>query len=264
MSRSTLLSYTDLFHEDEGTGKALVFVPGLGATHEMFKPQVDAFRGSHRLIRPDLRGNGRSARLVGPIGTILDRQCDDMAALLDHLGIIRVVMIGVSYGGTVALHFALRHPDRLAGLVIVDSFAELRITQPMEALLLAGSYLTIWTYYLPRPLLKSMARLFYRRWPTALAAIPALVEGFRPTEAVLQSLAMCRVDAVRHLGRVQCHALGVVGDATKTGVRLMQRAMSSIPNSRLEVVRDSFDPTNLCQPGEFNRLLAGFLSEIGW
>ncbi len=109
-----------------------------------------------------------------------------------------------------------------------------------------------------------MARLFYRRWPPALAVIPALVEGFRPTEAVLQSLAMCRVDAVRHLGRVQCHALGVVGDATKTGVRLMQRAMSSIPNSRLEVVRDSFDPTNLCQPGEFNRLLAGFLSEIGW
>jgi pimeloyl-ACP methyl ester carboxylesterase len=105
----------------------------------MFKPQVDAFRGSHQLIRPDLRGNGRSARLVGPIGTILDRQCDDMAALLDHLGIIRVVMIGVSYGGTVALHFALRHPDRLAGLVIVDSFAELQITQPMEALLLAGS-----------------------------------------------------------------------------------------------------------------------------
>ena len=175
MSRSTLPSNTDLFHEDEGTGKALVFVPGLGATHEMFKPQVDAFRGSHRLIRTDLRGNGRSARLVGPIGTILDRQCDDMAALLDHLGIIRVVMIGVSYGGTVALHFALRHPDRLAGLVIVDSFAELRITQPMEALLLAGSYLTLWTYYLPRPLLKSMARLFYRRWPTALAAIPALV-----------------------------------------------------------------------------------------
>jgi hypothetical protein len=43
--------------------------------------------------------------------------------------------------------------------VIVDSFAELRITQPMEALLLAGSYLTIWTYYLPRPLLKSMAPL---------------------------------------------------------------------------------------------------------
>ena len=117
----------------------------------MFGPQVDAFRDSHRLIRPDLRGNGRSGRLVGPIRTILDRQCDDMIALLDHLGIIKVVMIGVSYGGTVAFHFALRHPDRLAGLVIVDSFAELRIAQPMEALLLVGSYLTLWAYYLPRP-----------------------------------------------------------------------------------------------------------------
>jgi hypothetical protein len=54
---------------------------------------------------------------------------------------------------------------------------------------------------------------------------------------------MCRVDGVRHLGRFQCHALGIVGDATKTGMRPMVRAMSAIPNSRLEVMRDLFDPT---------------------
>jgi hypothetical protein len=44
----------------------------------------------------------------------------------------------------------------------------------------------------------------------------------------------------------------------------MERAMSAIPDSRLEIVSDSFDPTNLCQPGEFNRLLEGILREIGW
>ena len=230
----------------------------------MFGPQVDAFRPGHRVIRPDLRGNGRSGRLIGPIGTVIDRQCDDLAALLDHLGLAEVVMVGVSYGGAVALRFALRHPGRLAGLVAVDTFADLRPARPMEALLLVGSYLTLWAYYLPRPVLKGLARLFYRRWPEARRAIPGLVEAFRPTEAVLQSLAMCRVDDVRHLGRVRCPTLGIVGDATRTGVRLMERAMAAIPGSRLEVVADSFDPTNLCQPEAFNRLLAGFLYEIGW
>jgi pimeloyl-ACP methyl ester carboxylesterase len=262
--RQVSISGTDLFYAEEGHGKSLVFIPGLGATHGMFGPQVDAFRASYRLLLPDLRGTGQSGRLTGPIGTVLDRQCDDLADLLDQLGLPEVVMIGVSYGGTVALHFALRHGDRLAGLVAVDTFADLRIARPMEALLLAGSYLTLWTYYLPRPILVASARLFYRRWPVARRVIPALMDGFRPTEAVLQSLAMCLVDDIRYLGQVRCPALGIVGDATRTGVRLLERAMAAIAGSRLEIVRDSFDPTNLCQPGEFNRLLAGFLDQVGW
>jgi pimeloyl-ACP methyl ester carboxylesterase len=150
------LNGTELSYVDEGSANPLVFLPGLGATNAMFGPQADAFRASHRLILLDLRGNGQSGRLVGPIGTVLDRQCDDLAALLDHLGLAEVVMIGVSYGGTVALHFALRHPGHLAGLVAVDTFADLRPDRPMEALLLAGSYLTLWAYYLPRPLLKAV------------------------------------------------------------------------------------------------------------
>jgi len=255
---------TELFYADVGSGESLLFVPGLGATHGMFKPQEDTFQKTHRLILPDLRGNGLSGRLDSPISTVLDRQCNDLVELLDHLGISRIVIIGVSYGGAVALHFALRYEQRLAGSVVVDSFAELRPSRPMEGLLLIGSYLTLWTYYLPRPLLKFLARRFYYRWGTALAAIPDLVDGFRPTEAVLQCLAMCRIGPASNLGKLQCPVMGIVGDATRTGVRLMERAIGAIPASRLEVVRDSFDPSNLCKPDEFNRLLADFLAQIGW
>lgn len=258
------LNDTELFYADVGSGKPLLFIPGLGASHGMFKPQEDRFQETHRLILPDLRGNGLSGRLDRPISTVLDRQCNDLVELLDDLGISRIVIIGVSYGGAVALHFALRHEQRVAGLVVVDSFAELRLSRPMEGLLLIGSYLTLWTYYLPRPVLKFVARRFYHRWKTALAAIPSLVDGFRPTEAVLQSLAMCRIGPASHLGRLRCPVIGIVGDATRTGVRLMEQAMGAIPPSRLEVVRDSFDPSNLCQPEEFNRLLADFLAQIGW
>ncbi len=91
MNQSTYYNELNLFHRDGGIGNARVFVPGLGATHEMFGPQVDAFQDRYRVIRPDLRGNGRSGRLVGPIGTILNRQCDDITALLDQLGVGRAV-----------------------------------------------------------------------------------------------------------------------------------------------------------------------------
>jgi pimeloyl-ACP methyl ester carboxylesterase len=161
------------------------------------------------------------------------------------------------------LQFALRHPERLAALVVVDAFGELRARRPMEGLLLLGSYLTLGMYSMPRPVLKGMAGLFFRRWPTAHAAIPDLVDGFRPTEAVLQSIAMCRIDAVRRADRIACPTLGIVGGWSKTAITLMERALGPIPGARLEVIPGAIDPSNLCQPEAFNRLLGAFLAELG-
>jgi pimeloyl-ACP methyl ester carboxylesterase len=253
-----------LFYADDGQGRAIVFIPGLGASHAMFAPQWAVLGGRYRLIGPDLRGNGGSGHLAGPVGTILDRQTDDLAKLLDNLAIDRAVMVGVSYGGVVALHFALRHGSRAAGLVIADTFVDIDWRHPVELGFLAGSYLGLWACYLPRPVMKAVAQRFYRRWPVAAAMIPSLVDGFRPTEAVLQSLAMNRVNYSPRLGDVRCPTLGIVGDATKTGVRFMDRAVRAIPSGRLEIIANSFDPSNLCQPEAFNALLAGYLEELGW
>jgi 3-oxoadipate enol-lactonase len=254
---------TELFYLDEGTGDPLVIVPGLGGPHRMFDPQAVAFRTSHRVVRPDLRGNGRSGPLDGPIATVLDRQCDDLAALLDTLGIQKAVLIGVSYGGALALRFALRHPDRLSGLVVSDAFASLGFRRPMEALLLLGSYLTLPAFDLPRPVLKWLGDRFARRWPEARAAVPDLVDSLRPREAKLQSIAMCRVDAASRLDRIACPTLGIVGGLSGTAIALMRRAVGPIPGARLDVVPGAFDPTNLCAPDAFNRLVSGFLDEIG-
>lgn len=254
---------TRLSYADDGHGRPLVFIPGLGASHGMFDPQLEPFRATHRLIRPDLRGNGDSGRLTRPVETILDRQCDDVADLLDHLGIEEVVMIGVSYGGVVAMHFALRHPTRLAGLMIVDTFADIDRTRVIEFLFLVDSYLGLWVCYLPKLIMKALARRLYRRWPVAQAAIPRLVDQFRPTEAILQSLAMNRANDSPHLDHAHCPALGIVGDATRIGVRFMERAVRAIAGARLEIVHDSFDPTNLCQPETFNRLLASSRRLVG-
>jgi len=59
-------------------------------------------------------------------------------------------------------------------------------------------------------------------------------------------------------------ALGLVGDSSQLLVKYMKRAMQAIPGSRLEVLENSFDPSNLCQPDLFNQKLEGFLGEIGY
>jgi 3-oxoadipate enol-lactonase len=78
--------------------------------------QMDALSARHRVVRLDLRGFGESAIPGGPFSNV-----EDVRALLDHLGIDRTALVGNSFGGRVALDFALVHPGRTNALVLVDS-----------------------------------------------------------------------------------------------------------------------------------------------
>ncbi|WP_047152779.1 alpha/beta fold hydrolase [Aneurinibacillus tyrosinisolvens] len=261
---TALLNGTEIFYLDEGKGNPIVFIHGLGATHEMFEPQVETFSKSHRVICPDIRGNGQSGKLTGPIRTVLDRQCDDIALLLDKLGIEKAVFAGTSYGGVFCFHFVLRYPERVKALVITDSFGDTQIVGITEALLMLSQYGALWSIYLPRSWLIPAVKHQYRHWPLAQKHLVRIVSHMRNHEHVLQRLAINAANHTRNLGQVHCPALGLVGNFTKVGVRYMQRAMDAIPNSKLEIVPNSFDPTNLCQREIYDRLVADFLKEIGW
>lgn len=107
---------TRLFYEVSGDGPAVVLVHGRGLEHSMWEPQVDALSAAHRLVRYDMRGFGQS-----PSGENAYTHADDLVGLLDHLGIERAVVVGCSLGGGAAINFAVLHPERLLGLVAVDS-----------------------------------------------------------------------------------------------------------------------------------------------
>ncbi|RKS06541.1 pimeloyl-ACP methyl ester carboxylesterase [Nocardiopsis sp. Huas11] len=77
-----------------------------------------AARGGPPLLAPDLRGRGASGHLPGPHG--LGVHVDDLVAVLDTAGIERTVLVGHSMGAFVACLAAVRHPDRVAGLLLVD------------------------------------------------------------------------------------------------------------------------------------------------
>lgn len=115
------LDGTEVFYEDtEGDRPALVFSHGLLMDHEMFADQVDAFKLSYRCIAWDERGHGRT-KSGGPF-TYWD-SATDLLALLDHLGLETAFLVGMSQGGFLSLRAALSAPDRVSGLVLIDTQA---------------------------------------------------------------------------------------------------------------------------------------------
>lgn len=100
----------------DAAGLPLLAVHGITATHRAWRVVADALDA--RVIAPDLRGRGRSNGLPGPYG--LRDHADDLARTLDALHVDRVLVVGHSMGAFVSVRFAAAHPDRVAGLVLID------------------------------------------------------------------------------------------------------------------------------------------------
>ena len=105
-----------LFAVEDGQGPVIVMLHGGMASHVAALPLVAPLSSRYRVITPDLRGNGKSWS-GAPLS--FDRLAGDVEVLLDHLGVDRAVVGGVSGGTGVALRFALQHPYRTAALVLV-------------------------------------------------------------------------------------------------------------------------------------------------
>jgi len=106
----------ELWAEVTGEGSPHVLVPGAGGDHSTWDPLWPHLAATNRTVRYDLRGCGASAdRTAAGF-----RHADDLAALLDGLGISRTALTGVSMGGRIAVDFALTHPDRVDRLVLIS------------------------------------------------------------------------------------------------------------------------------------------------
>lgn len=106
-----------LYYEIAGDGLPLVMLHAGVADHRQWNNEFAHFAGQNRVLRYDRRGFGQSEPVDGEY-----RDLDDLAALLDHLGLDGpLVLMGCSMGGGLALDFALTHPARTKGLVMVAS-----------------------------------------------------------------------------------------------------------------------------------------------
>lgn len=105
-----------LFYERRGDGPTVLFIHGTSLDHRMWRPQVAALAPRYDVITYDGRGFGSSSLPTGPFC-----HYQDAAALLDHLGVERAIVVGHSSGGLYALELALARPALVAGLALLSS-----------------------------------------------------------------------------------------------------------------------------------------------
>lgn len=106
-----------------------LLVHGVTSSHRAWPFVVDELPDA-RLIAPDLRGRGRSNDVQGPAG--MRAHAADLAAVLDHLGIDQIVVVGHSMGAFVAVTFAHLYPERVSRLVLVDGGVPLDVPAGMD------------------------------------------------------------------------------------------------------------------------------------
>lgn len=108
------------YDDTGGDGPALIFSHGFLMDRTMFEAQLDSFGGDYRCVVWDERGFGDTP-VAAPF-SYWD-SADDVIALMDHLGIDQAVLLGMSQGGFLSLRAALRYPQRVRALVLIDSGA---------------------------------------------------------------------------------------------------------------------------------------------
>ena len=111
----------EIHYENHGQGEPLIMISGLAGDLRSWKSMVQALSRHHHLIIFDNRGSGKSSVPTTPF-TVAD-MADDVAGLLDSLGIERAHVLGSSMGGNVAQEFVMRYPHRTMSLVLLSSYA---------------------------------------------------------------------------------------------------------------------------------------------
>jgi esterase len=109
-----------LYYEEHGAGQPVVCIHGTGSSAAFWADAADELATRGRAIVYDRRGCFRSER-PEPYATTLHQQTDDAAALIDALGPAPAIVNGRSYGGAIALDLALRYPDRVRALVLLEA-----------------------------------------------------------------------------------------------------------------------------------------------
>ncbi|MEO8287278.1 MAG: alpha/beta fold hydrolase [Chloroflexota bacterium] len=111
-----------LYYRVVGQGQPVIVLHGgPDFDHSYFLPDLDRLSDSYQLIYYDQRGRGKSADNVQPEDVTIQSEIDDLERLREYFGLDKVALLGHSWGGLLAMEYAIRHPDRVSHLILVNT-----------------------------------------------------------------------------------------------------------------------------------------------
>ncbi len=237
-----------------------MFLHGLGSCADDWTWQVPAFERDHRLLLVDLPGHYRSPLPAGRL--TVDTMADAVGALLARLGEPPAHVVGLSLGGCVGLALALRAPERVRSLTLVNAVARLRPAGPTAALRLVARLALLATAPMSAVAALVARGLFPRPEQAALYEAAARSLARTPRGAYWAGVrALARFDVRTALARVRCPTLVMAGaDDATVALDVKESLAQAIAGSRWVIVPDSGHATNADNPDTFNATLREFLT----
>jgi len=253
----------DLYYEVHGQGEPLVLIAGLTAHSGNWPAQLPVFASKRKTILIDNRNSGRSA--VTEDGSV-PAMADDVAALMEHLGIAGADVLGRSMGGYIAQEVALRHPLRVRRLILESTapVSSVRNNMLFEHFLrlMGGGHdqrVVVGMFFLweNSPLLMADSVLFDQALGQAMAdPHPQTIQGFKNQVRAIRSH-----DTRERLDQITAPCLIIAGAQDfLIPVEEQKMLLEGIPDARWLCLQGSGHGVHADQAERFNNAVLDFLT----
>jgi pimeloyl-ACP methyl ester carboxylesterase len=253
----------EIAYERVGEGSPLVFVHGAAVDARMWQPQLAALAAEFIVVAWDEPGAGRSSDVPADFG--LADYADCLAALIDALELGPAHVAGLSWGGTVVLELYRRHPELVATLILVDTYAGWKGSLPEEEVRARVESV--------RQMLAAPAGEFDPTLPGLFAGDPpaeflplleAMAADVRPESMRTALLVMAEADQRDLLPRIAVPTLLIWGELdARSPLSVARQFEQAIPDTKLVVIPGAGHVSNLEQPESFNDAVREFCRAHG-
>ncbi len=251
------------YYEEQGQGMPVVLIHGGGLDMRSWDDQFAVLAERYRVIRYDARHHGKSQSQPGAYS-----HHEDLARLLDALGISKAVVMGLSMGGYVAVDFALAHPDRVLGIVPVSpgltgyDFKDKEILENEKKATAAKT-------------LEETIEYIMHSWTDGPRRLPSQVDpAFREkarrmyTETIRNWTSGSREErlspaAIGRLAEIRVPALVIVADLDMPGILEIGGLIETkVPGAKKIIIQGAAHLVNMEKPAEFNKAVLAFLASL--
>jgi len=251
----------DIHYEVSGSGPWLTLSHSLCCDVSMWQPQLAALEKHFTVLRFDTRGHGGSDAPAGAY--TFDQLADDVLGLLDALKIGRTHYCGLSMGGMIGQHLALKAPQRIDRLVLADTTSRMPAeTQPLWAERIRIAQEQGMAAHVQPTLERWFTAPYRAAHPEVMERIGSLIRSTPPAGYVGCAHAIAGIDITGRLSAIQAPTLVIVGrDDVGTPPAMSEAMAAAIPGARLEIISEASHLSSIEQADAFNRLLLDFLTE---
>ncbi len=260
----------EMSYIDKGKGFPIILGHSFLWNKEMWNPTIEELSKKYRCIAPDLWGHGQSQKIEDSIYSI-EKITEDLVAFVDNLGIKKIVIIGLSVGGMWGTDLAIKYPDYLMGLVLMNTYVgsepestKNKYFQMIELIEKNGE--------INQDLMEQIIPLFFSK--STLISNPKLINKMKEQLSSYKNQQLKTILAIgrgifsrksllNNLSSISIPTLIITGEQDLSRVPAESIEMAKfLKNVQLEIINDVGHISNLEKPDTINNLLINYLDRL--